>query len=69
MSKPVAQLIITLMEDGSTSVNGPIANVPMCYGMLEVAKDAIRDHAVKAKIERQIVPVEGSILEKLKARG
>jgi hypothetical protein len=37
------QLVITLNQDGSVTAAGPIDQKLMCYGMLELAKDAIRD--------------------------
>lgn len=43
------QLIITLMPDGSINVNGPIKNKHLCYGLLECAKDAIREYVANNK--------------------
>ena len=42
-----AQLIITAVG-GKVSVTGPIQNKALCYGLLECAKDAIRDFQVQA---------------------
>lgn len=36
------QILITLEEDGRLTVSGGIQNKAMAYGMLELAKDAIR---------------------------
>lgn len=36
-------LSITLNNDGSINVQGPIHDRIVCYGLLEMAKDAIRD--------------------------
>ena len=37
------QLIITQNTDGSVTVSGPIDQKMWCYGMLEMARDAIKD--------------------------
>lgn len=40
------QLVITLdPATGSVQVSGPIGNRLVCYGMLEMAKEAIQGHA------------------------
>lgn len=44
----VAQLVIVLNADGTLGVNGPIENKMLVYGMLEMAKDAIRDFNTQA---------------------
>jgi hypothetical protein len=39
----VVQLVITFDQmTGALNVNGPIQNALLCYGMLETAKDVIR---------------------------
>ena len=43
-----------MQDDGSINVNGPVGNKTLCYGMLEAAKDAVRDY-VEANQSR-IVP-------------
>lgn len=43
----VAQLTIAIDDAGRVSVNGPIENTMFCYGLLEVAKDTIRNHALE----------------------
>lgn len=40
----IAQLTITLNDDGTVSVTGPIDNQLACYGMLEMARDALSAH-------------------------
>ena len=40
--KPVV-LTITL-DQGRVNVNGPLGDKVFCYGLLEAAKDAIRDY-------------------------
>lgn len=37
-------LIIRARPDGSVSVEGPITNRFLCYGLLESARDAIKDY-------------------------
>ena len=41
------KLVIEMLPDGRVNVNGPIGNKTLCYGMLEAAKDAIRDYVAK----------------------
>jgi len=38
------ELLVKYNADGSVSVNGPINDRLLCYGMLEMAKDAVRDY-------------------------
>lgn len=40
------QLVITMNPEGSLNVSGPIQNKLFAYGMLEMAKDAIRQHHI-----------------------
>ena len=42
------QITITLHDDGQLTVSGPLQNKVMAYGILELAKDVIRAHQVKA---------------------
>lgn len=49
------QLLITLGPDGVVNVNGPIGNKVLCYGLLESAKDAIRNFKA-GDAPRVIVP-------------
>jgi len=45
------QLTIVIDDVGQCSVNGPIDNKVIAYGMLEVAKEAIaQHHAQKAQL-------------------
>lgn len=37
------KLDITLNDDGSVTVNGPLANKIICYGLLEAAKIVVKD--------------------------
>lgn len=37
------ELTITFNPDGTVQVRGPLNNKVLCYGMLEAARDAVRD--------------------------
>ncbi len=37
----IAELVISIDAAGNVSVNGPIENRMLCYGLLEVARDVI----------------------------
>lgn len=49
------ELTITMDQNSAVTVSGPIGNKAVCYTMLELAKDAIREHCVKN--ERLVQPV------------
>ena len=52
-----AAIQILLLPDGSISVNGPVADVTLMFGLLERAKDAVRDwHAQQARSSISVVP-------------
>ena len=57
MGNNTTKLTITMSPNGEVRVHGPIDNALLCYGLLEVAKDVIRDH-IKKKAESGIVPVQ-----------
>jgi hypothetical protein len=42
-------LTITQTEEGRLTVNGPLANKVLCYGLLTAAQDAIRDYHVQPR--------------------
>ena len=48
MPNVVVEIRITMNELGQVSVTGPLANRAMVYGMLELAKDAVRDYKASA---------------------
>jgi hypothetical protein len=48
-------LTITMAPDGTVSVNGPIQNRVLCYGMLEAAKEAV--HQFGEKQQQLVQPV------------
>jgi hypothetical protein len=60
---PRAQLIITLDHAGNIGVTGPITDKVLCYGMLGVAHDAIRDY--NEEKARRIVPASTEELSAL----
>lgn len=37
------KIVITLRTDGSLNVNGPLVSKLLCYGMLEQARDVVRN--------------------------
>jgi hypothetical protein len=41
-----AKIVIEFLDDGRIFVNGPIQDKVLCYGLLEAAKDAIREYGV-----------------------
>lgn len=50
----MVRLEITLNDDGTLSMSGPIDNLFQCYGLLELAKDALRSRhgAVQQQVQR-----------------
>lgn len=55
MPRLVHEIRIGLTEDGNVIVAGPIDDKILCYGMLEAAKDAVRQHKEK-KASIQVPP-------------
>ncbi len=51
-----AQLIVTLTPDGNVQVAGPLDNPILCYGLLEYARDAIKNHN-----QPRVMPVPGPL--------
>ena len=41
--QPQAQLVITLNQNGTVTINGPINNKILSYGLLESARKALDD--------------------------
>lgn len=56
------QITITVDDQGKVGVTGPIDNVHMCYGLLEVAKDIIRKHQDQPKA---VIPPTGDDVRRL----
>lgn len=46
---PKVQLIISIDQNGKLSVAGPMHDLILCFGMLEIAKEAIKDQSRAAK--------------------
>ncbi len=44
------KLLIEVQPDGSVNVSGPLTDKILCYGMLEAARDAIRDYKADQRI-------------------
>ncbi len=57
MGNNTTKLTIIMSPNGTVSVTGPIDNGILCFGLLEVAKDVIKEHIGK-KVESGIVPVQ-----------
>ena len=64
MPNIVAELKISMDDAGNISVNGPIDNQLLSYGLLEVAKDVIKQHA--AENARKIQPAPLSLVNQFK---
>lgn len=60
MSKIQTQLLITMLDDGSITVQGPIGNKLLCYGLLGVARDILEAHVEKPQ-SNLIIPRPGSV--------
>lgn len=61
----VAQLAIMLDDAGNVTVNGPIDNRLLIFGMLEMAKDAINNHHI-AQQKRIVQVAPGTQLRPVK---
>ena len=63
--QPQLQLIITVDGNGAVQVAGPIDNAVLCYGLLALAADSLRDYwAKKAQaggltVVREPLPMNG----------
>lgn len=53
------RLVITLTPDGQFNCVGPLDNKLLCYGLLEMAKEAVSKH-VPSKIVRPTVVVDAA---------
>jgi hypothetical protein len=51
----VASITITLNSAGQMSINGPLENRMLCYGLLDMAKDLVYE-TYKASTERLVQP-------------
>jgi hypothetical protein len=50
------QLIITLDAQGQIQVNGPLDNMLLCFGLLELAKVSVKDYNVAKQQRVQLAP-------------
>lgn len=57
MNGQTVELVITLTSQGEVGVRGPIDQLLVCYGMLELAKDAIRARAATQGQQRIVQPM------------
>lgn len=62
-------LIISMNEAGQVSVNGPIGNKMLCYGLLGAAHDAIKDFCDKAAEQKIVKPSNGDVLSITRGQG
>jgi len=53
----IAILTIEFDENSAVKVSGPIDNKILCYGMLEMARDAIKDFKLSPIIKPDMKPV------------
>lgn len=60
-------LTITVDDAGQVSVQGPLENQLVCYGLLEVARDAIQAH-VAAQMAAKIKPASQSDIIAIESR-
>jgi hypothetical protein len=60
------KMTIEMLEDGRIQVHGPIENKLLCYGLLELAKDAVREYADKKAWLAMQQPPAGKPVEPLK---
>lgn len=56
MKVEAAQIIITLFPNGNLNLQCPIQNKLLCYGMLEMARDIIKDFKPEDQPKIQVVP-------------
>lgn len=61
MDAPALQLTISVNTNGSVRVEGPVHEKILCYGMLEAAKDAIKEHHDAIVNGSRIVPAAGPL--------
>lgn len=57
MPNVIAELKVVLNDDMTCGVQGPVENKMLCYSMLEMAKDAVREHIAKVQAGNKIIAV------------
>lgn len=60
---PNVELKIMMDEAGNVGVSGPIENLILCYGLLEIGKQSIQKHH-EANANRLVQPANGMFLPK-----
>jgi hypothetical protein len=53
------QLTITMDDAGNIGIEGPVDQKMVCYGLLECARDAIKDHCDRAFANRSPIAIAG----------
>jgi len=56
-------------EEDMLKVDGPIKHPILCYGMLERARDVIRDYATKNAKKKTIEVIDPAVMEQMKKNG
>lgn len=54
---PSIRLVVEMLPDGRVTVSGSIDNKLLCYGLLESAKDAIREFQLNQKLIQPVALV------------
>jgi hypothetical protein len=60
----LVELKIVMQDDGKIQVTGQLQNKALCYGMLECARDVIKDVSDRAQ-ESKIVRTDSGVLNGL----
>lgn len=60
------ELVISMDENGAVSVNGPIENMILCLGLMEVAKESIIEYSKQAA--KKVQPVTTSEFAAMRER-
>ena len=61
-----AKLIIVLNNRGQLSINGPLQDKILCYGMLTMARDCVYEYSINQKKQQDtliIPPIFGNVFE------
>ena len=53
----VVRLVIEVSAQNGVTVSGPIHDKILCFGLLECAKDAVRDHITRQVADKRVIPV------------
>ena len=64
--QPIQMIITFYPANGRVDVSGPLTNRTLCYGMLEMAKDAI--YELKEKMKPQIQVPKGGIMNFVRSK-